>query len=375
MSDGLLTDWGEPPWQVEFALPPTVPPAHAEVAVIGGGFTGLSAAWHLARRGLRPVVLEAATIGAGASGRTGGIVLEGTAAGPRDGVADCLPTLARVVAEAAIECSLALPGCWQIAHERGAAGPAWWRDGDAVLRVAGTEAGGTIHPGALIAGLARAAVAAGAVLCERACVERLDVGTPARLTVGGRTLIAERVVVALNAYTTRLLALGDDFTSALTLALATAPLEEETLAALGLAGRMPFYTLDLPYLWGRVAPDGRLVVGAGLVFPAAGRDVTAVGIRDPEAAAALARLEERVRGLHPALACARVTHRWGGPIAFRRGREPLLARLPHAPTIVVTGGYAGHGVALGVRIGALIADALVEGTPLPAWGALRGGAG
>src|SRR5437868_370627 len=102
------TAWGEPPWRVEVEIPRKPPPARCDVAVVGGGFTGLSAAYHLARRGCRVAVLEATRIGAGASGRTGGLALEGTAHGPLPGVEACLPALADLVAEADVACDLAL---------------------------------------------------------------------------------------------------------------------------------------------------------------------------------------------------------------------------------------------------------------------------
>ena len=85
----------------------------------------------------------------------------------------------------------------------------------------------------------------------------------------------------------------------------------------------------------------------------------------------LCRLETRVRGLHPALARVAITARWGGPIAFRRGAVPILSRLPDAPAVTVCAAYAGHGIALGVRIGQLVSDAIADGTPLPAWGAMH----
>jgi glycine/D-amino acid oxidase-like deaminating enzyme len=71
------------------------------------------------------------------------------------------------------------------------------------------------------------------------------------------------------------------------------------------------------------------------------------------------------------LADVEVTHRWGGPIAFRHGGVPILSRLPTAPGVITFGGCAGHGVALSVRTGELIAAAVVDDTPLPGWGALR----
>ena len=80
----------------------------------------------------------------------------------------------------------------------------------------------------------------------------------------------------------------------------------------------PFYTVDLPYLWGRVTRDGRLIFGAGLATAPSGR-LRALDLREGEAAECLARLEARVRGLHPALSGVEVTARWGGPVAFRSG--------------------------------------------------------
>jgi gamma-glutamylputrescine oxidase len=82
------------------------------------------------------------------------------------------------------------------------------------------------------------------------------------------------------------------------------------------------------------------------------------------------RLEARVRGLHPALADVAVTHRWGGPIAFRAGGIPIFDRLPDQPGVIAYAGCAGHGVALGVRIGQLVTAAIVDGEPLPRWGRL-----
>ena len=109
-----------------------------DVIVVGLGGMGSATAWHLARRGVRVAVLEAGRLGAGASGRTGGIALEGTAAGPLEDADTCLPTLERVVAEARIACDLRLDGCWELVHrqEPGELRPLW-TDGDAIALVWG----------------------------------------------------------------------------------------------------------------------------------------------------------------------------------------------------------------------------------------------
>jgi len=360
--------WGTPPWDPGPPRAPVTPPHACDAAVIGGGLTGLSAAYHLARRGCATVVLEAQRIGAGASGRTGAIALEGTAMGVLDETGTCLETLARVVRAASIACDLELGGCWELAHR--APGPTdvlLWPDGDVPLCVTRTEPGGTLDAGALLAGLARAATAAGAVIVEQAPVRPLHRGRP--LDLGGRTLDARHVVVATEGLTGALVPLPDDVSAALTLAAATTPLDGPRLDAIGLADRRPFYTVDMPYLWGRTLRCGRIVFGAGLVFPDDG-DVRGVSIDSTAAVAAFGRLEERVRGFHPALRGVGIDARWGGPVAFRRARSPLCGWHPDLPGVVVTGAYAGHGVALSVRIGALVADAIADARALPGWGAL-----
>jgi glycine/D-amino acid oxidase-like deaminating enzyme len=366
-----MPSWGEAPWHVEVDAAATALPDRCDVAVVGAGFTGLSSAYHLARRGLRVAVLEAADVGAGASGRTGGLVLEGTAAGPLDQVDNCLDRLAAVVDEAGIDCELTLPGCWTVRHAPRPSGPPGWRDGEGWIVRDGRDAGGTIDPGKLVAGLARAALAAGATIHAQTPGEHLESRGESDVLVrsGKREIVARQVVLALNAYTTQLLALPVSFRSALTLALCTEPADVATRTALDIDDGRPFYTHDLPYLWGRAAADGRLIFGAGLLFAHDG-DVRRVDLADPDGRQSMRHLEARVRGLHPALAAVAVTHRWGGPIAFLHGGVPILSRVPAMPGVIVHAGCAGHGVALGVRVGQLIAAAVADSTPLPAWGAL-----
>ena len=339
--------------------------------MIGAGLTGVSAAYHLARRGIGVALLDAGAVGTGASGRTGGLVLEGTAAGNLDRVASCVEALRQVVDEADVACDLRLGGVWELEHRRGPSPcAALWPDGDTMLCIAGKEPGGSVDAGALLRGLAGAAHRAGAAVHDHVAVHAVEPGLTTLLRTTAGTLSAEHVIVALGAYVTSLVPLPVPITPALTLALATAPLSDAALGDMGLGARTPFYTTDLPYLWGRVVADGRLILGAGLVHPTDG-DVRSLTLAETVVRDALCRLEARVRGLHPALARTQVTARWGGPIAFRRGAVPIVARLSGAPSVIVCAAYAGHGIALGVRIGQLVTEAIVDGVPLPAWGEMR----
>jgi gamma-glutamylputrescine oxidase len=366
--------WGKPPWRIDAAVPERPLPARCDVAVVGAGLTGLAAAYALARMGVQRVaVIEAGRVGAGASGRTGGIVLEGTAIGPLDCVDNCLGALERLLCETGIDCGLRLCGCWELEHVDPDQ-PLLWRVGDAALRVCTSVPGGTIDPGALVRGLTQAVLDAGATIHEHCHVRRIEPGPPPRLHIANDVLSAAHVILATNAYTSALLSLPDGFEPALALAVCTERLEADELAAIGLAERMPFYTVDLPYLWGRPLDDGRVVFGSGLAFEANG-DIERVDIGLGDAAAAIDRLEERIRGMHPKLDHIRIQTRWGGPIAFLVGRPPFLGWHPGAPGVLVAGGYTGHGVALSVRVGELAAAAITKKSDLPAWGALPRGMG
>lgn len=362
-----MQSWGDPPWQARPFLSRPAEDSSPEVAIIGGGLTGVSAAYHLARRGIHTVLVEAQRLGQGASGRTGGIVLEGTAKGILGGTDRCIAGLERLIEKEKIACDLKLPGCWEIAHrQRGDADALPLADEGCALSVERTVAGGTLDPLALLIGLARAAAEAGAIFHENATVQRLVVSPRPFLELDGAVIRPRFAVVAVNAWTTSLLPNMPPTRSALTFACATDPLGTGTLEILGLSAGIPFYTVDLPYLWSRPMRDGRLIFGAGLTFGSP-RQLERIDLGTADQKAALTRLETRVRNLHPALRSIGFSNRWAGPIAIPEALTPFLGPLPGAPAVLVAGGYAGHGVALSVWAGRMMAETVFSGDALPAW--------
>jgi gamma-glutamylputrescine oxidase len=343
----------------------------ARVAIIGAGYTGASTAYHLARRGISSTIFEASRVGDGASGRTGGLVLEGTAAGPLDEVRSCVPELNNLVAAERIDCGLHLPGCWEIKHGKSLSKQMLpWVHGGQPVHVARTVSGGVVEPGRLLIGILNAATRLGAELQENAPALRILSKPRLAVELADSVVHPERIVVAVNAWLPALLAPGSvSIHSSLTFACATLPLDSAVPDAIGIVAGIPFYTADLPYLWGRTTDDGRAIFGSGLVFGSPEEleenDVSHGGSR-----AALKQLEDRVRDLHPKLRDVELPNSWGGPIAFTPDAVPLLGRLPECRDILVAGAYAGHGVALSVRAGRLIARAIAEDAELPPWGAL-----
>ena len=136
-----------------------------------------------------------------------------------------------------------------------------------------------------------------------------------------------------------------------TLAVATEPLGGQ-LESLGLASGRPFYTIDFPYLWGRNLRAGGVVFGGGLVHMSDWRELLDLDIGAGKSGELIARLESRVRALHPALQNVRFTNEWGGPILIANEWRPVFARHPRSPHALVLGAYSGHGVAQSVYLGA-----------------------
>src|ERR1700746_676478 len=331
--------WGVPPWSVDFRPAPEPLPDRVDFAIVGGGFTGLCAAAWLARLAPKQSVRVLA------------------------GYQKILRTLR-------IDSGLELPGVYELGRADPAKdSPICWSDsGD--LKVVRTVPGGAVDPGKVVARLARAAEKAGAHIIEHAEVQAIESSDPpclrVRRNVRGRVqqknIRASQILLAVNAFSLELSGLRGSTQPKLTLAMATAPLSRAQLQAIGLSSRRPFYTVDLPYLWGRLLDSNGLVFGAGLV-PApttiaslfgktarerspdyAAPNLYPFDVRKGEAARSFRWREDRVRHLHPALESVRITHRWAGPILFTEGVRPVFRRHPRSKNVAVLAGYNGHGV-------------------------------
>lgn len=312
------------------------------------------------------------------------MALAETAAGDLPGLGDVLAGFTSILQRLGVECGLSLPGAWEIARAipPGAAppdSPIAWND-SGTLRVVREIAGGTLDPGKLVGGLGRAAQSLGAAIFENHAVESVEWSeTPALVLREGSSSIQRKIKAGKILFATNALSLAPSEFAAgmhprLTLAVATTPLAEEQIASIGLAARKPFYTVDFPYLWGRVRADNSVIWGAGLLSSSDTEGLERVDIRADDPARMFAVFEERVRSLHPALAQVTFTHRWGGPILFRDSWTPVFDWHPRRKNAsrdaIVLGAYAGHGVALSSYLGAWAAEALLGRREPPNWDAI-----
>lgn len=366
---GETKNWGNRPWLVEFRATPRAMPAEVDFAVVGGGFTGLAAAAWLKR--LAPeksvALFEAEQFGAGASGYTGGVALAESAARDLPGLGDVLGGYQEILKELDVDGEVSLPGAYELGRaEPLVNSPIRWRDSGDLCAVKEVP-GGTINPGKMVSGLAKAAERAGVMLFEECGVEDVKFSWQVELHTKTGAMRAGKVLFATNAFALEMTGLHGRAGAAFTLAVATQPLTDEQLRAIGLAERKPFYTVDLPYLWGRLLAGNQVIFGCGLVFLQDWRELRTLDIGQGEAAGLFEQLEKRVHGLHPALNEVEITHRWGGPICMTWEWKPVFERHPDNENAIVLGAYSGHGVAQSVYLGCWAAEALLGRRDLPKW--------
>jgi glycine/D-amino acid oxidase-like deaminating enzyme len=343
-------------------------PATLDLAIIGGGFTGLAAAaWLKKLAPVRSVALfESEGFGAGSSGHSGGVALAESAVGDLPGLGDVLAGYRRITRELQVDTDLELPGCYELARaEHLPNSPVRWKDsGD--LSATKEVPGGTINPGKTVVGLATAAQQLGVLLFEHAAVEEVRFGDKVELISSAGSTQTAKVLFATNAFALELAGLEERAQTAFTTAVMTEPLSEQVLAKVGLCERKPFYTVDLPYLWGRMLGNA-VIFGSGLIFLDDWRGLRTLNIDEGEAPEVYERLQTRIRRLHPALREVKFTHRWGGPICIAENWKPVFEAHADSKNAIVLGAYSGHGVTQSVYLGAWAAEVLLGRRELPNW--------
>jgi glycine/D-amino acid oxidase-like deaminating enzyme len=362
-------NWGNRPWQVDFtptrkALPPVL-----DFVIVGGGFAGLAAAaWLKALAPEKSVGLfEHDTLGAGSSGHTGGIALAESAVGDLPGLGDVLASYQSILRELHVDGDVTLPGADELGRSDALPNsPIQWKDsGD--LCVVKKVPGGSIDPGKVVGGLARAAESAGVLIFEHSAITGVEFSDAITLhSVAGATQAAH-VLFATNAFALDLNGLQGRAQPAFTTAIMTESLPETTIAKLGLSDRKPFYTVDLPYLWGRLLGDA-IIFGSGLVFFEKSEGLYTLDIDEGEALELFDSLQKRVVRLHPALHNVNFTHRWGGPICIAEEWKPVFEyHHDSKKRAIVVGAFSGHGVAQSVYLGTWAAEVFLGKKKLPDW--------
>lgn len=386
------TERTEPSWW-EASAPPAVPRAAlagevaTEVAILGGGVTGLAAAWALGARGIGAVVLEAGGIGWGSSGRAGGIVGFGGAKLSRAAQvcrfgeaetaraermqADALRRLRAFCEGHGLADQVQGEGELALAHSARIA---------AALRAgplpAGAEAdpvppsglpdiarfgglrlrpGFGIHPLRLARAAADAAEAAGARLFPRSEVLAWErAGNDHRLVTAGGAVRAARVLLATNAFTPDRLhpRFGARTIPVLSNIGVTRVLTAEERARHPWLGADPACDTRNLLAYFRLLPEGRLLFG--MRGDRRGTEAGAARMR--------VRLAARLAAALPGFAGAEIEHFWRGPVCATLSLRPAIGRLAEEPTVFHAFGWHGSGINMGTLAGRLVAG-LIAGDP------------
>lgn len=352
----------------------------ADVCIIGAGYTGLSAALHLAQAGADVILLEAHRVGFGASGRNGGqvgqgqridqIVLEKQYGIDR---ARALWTVASAAVRLVRDLIAAhhIPARWcdgilhadchardvvrthayaeHLARNYGYDGmEPLDRDGlRAIVKTDAYQGGaldhgsGHIHPLAFALGLARAAKTAGVRIFEKSHALHLNCGSQPVVRTGKGHVMCDQVIVATNGYLGTLVrGVPRKVMPINNFIVATEPLPEGTVLTRNVAVADSRFVVN----YFRMSHDGRLLFGGGESY----------GYRFPADIGAV--VAKPMRWIFPQLRNVKPDYAWGGTLAITMNRMPHFARL--TPNVLSASGYSGHGLALATLAGRIMAEAL-----------------
>ena len=390
--DANLSHWST-------ALPPANPPLggnlDADIVVIGGGFTGLSSAYYLRKvlPGKRVVLLEAERCGNGASGRNGAMML--TMSDDRymrlsgdptidrrlyDLTAQNIQALRALSTELGIDCELDQNGALQVLNHGGDLDDAkdfiarsqdagfpyelWSRE--RMAAAIGTTAylgalfdpgSAQVHPGKLVGLWKAAATAAGAEIYDGTSVVDIDEGPIHRVaTAAGHTIHAPVLVLAANAYSSRLGYLRRAVVPISDYVAITPVLTEAQLETSGWKLAIPFNDSRTEVHYAGLTRDRRIHFGGGHVDYAFNDGTYDQG----QAAARHAGIRREFVRVFPSLVDVDFETVWGGAIDMSLDGSPAVGRMGHNDNIFYGIGFSGHGVNMTSVFGRVIAD-LVAG--------------
>lgn len=359
---------------------------HYDVIVIGGGFTGLNAALRLAEKGVDVAVIEAHRFGDGASGRNGGQMGTGQRLGAEEAeqaygfehakaLFDLAEAAKKHLLDTAKKYSIPIDyskGQMSLAHrkrhlkgyqehvaalnERFGYQDIYYMDQEETSERLGSnryfggsyDAGtGHIHPMRLVIGLAKAAAKAGASLFEDSKVTAIKKnGLKTEIIVNGRTLTADRVLIATNGYNDSLEAKSSAHIMPIrSFIAATEPLEDKFKV---LNGGESVDDTRFVVRYFRKAPTGEMLFGGREAYTADNpRDIST-------------HIRKQMCEIFPQLQDVKITHSWGGSVGITMSREPFVRDVMSGVTSI--GGFSGHGVMLSNYTGRLFADSITDGS-------------
>jgi gamma-glutamylputrescine oxidase len=356
----------------------------ADVAIVGGGLAGLSAAIELAQRGFDVAVLEAHQVGFGASGRNGGQAIHGLACDSsvieaQLGLADAkrvwamsieaLDLIRQRCARFAIDCD------WRDGYLGLAVNPRKGRDlqrwadrmeavyGYPLTRIAPQDMphwiasprfhsgvhdarSGHLHPLKYCLGLARAAASLGVKIHERSAVTALFGGDTVQLHTQSGTLRARHALLAGNVYLQGLVPQLAARIMPVGTYIACSERLDGALAASLIPSRSAVCDTNFVLDYFRLTADNRLLYGGRVSYST---------VTPADLAAGMGR---RMMQTFPQLRGARVEFAWGGFVDITMNRAPDFGRLPGHGNVYYLQGFSGHGLALSGLAGKLVAEAL-----------------
>lgn len=370
-------------------VPSGAMPARADVVVVGGGMVGCWTAYWLAKAGVQVVLLERTAIGWGATGRNGGFLVSGTTLGMPALINTVGQEHARnlhqltldgqelafsVIEEEGVWCDLQRVGTLSLLLDQGPDtnqvpnGEVYGGDildrqqvqdligtplGDRIVGGRYAPGDGVLHSSRYLAGIAHAAERHGATLVRATVSSLTAIGDSTRVETSAGSIAAGRVVIGLNAWTDALVPeVAGKIVPTRGQILAYAPSERVFHSAVG-ANVSP-----TGEYWQQTA-DGSIVIG-GCRADAPNRDLDVREMVPTDDV--IARIENVLPGLFPELRDLAVARTWAGLMAFTSDYLPVADTVAGLPNTWFAGGFNGHGMTFGPRIGQLLAEAATLGT-------------